>query len=96
MTTEAEAKVTVASISLMRRGVLEEERNTMAPCGDSYRPRECDEDELHRELDSGKMSMYTEVRVSGSWLCLDNGMVGPSRYCGEDIEEQVSRRVSSN
>jgi len=53
--------------------------------GDWYRV----EDKPQRELDSGKMSMYTGVRVSGSWLRLDNGMVELPRYCGEDIEEQV-------
>lgn len=53
--------------------------------GDWYRV----EDEPRRELDSGKMSMYTGVRASRSWLCLDTGMVELPRYCGEDIEEQV-------
>lgn len=79
MTTEVETKVTVGSISLMRRGVFEGGRNTMTPWGDLYMPRKCDEDELCRKVDSGKMSMYTEVRVSGSLSYLDNGMVGPSR-----------------
>lgn len=60
MTTEVETKIIVGSISLMRRGAFEEGWNAMAPRGDLYRedePRECDEDEVHRGLDSGKMSM---------------------------------------
>jgi hypothetical protein len=53
-----------------------------------------DEDEFNHELDSGKMSMYTGVRESGSWLCLDDGMTG--LYCADDVGEPADEEVDES
>jgi hypothetical protein len=52
MTAEGETKVTVGSMSLMRRGELEEGWGLY-----EEGPRERDEDELEYGVGSGKMSM---------------------------------------
>jgi hypothetical protein len=73
----------------MGRGVFEEVC-AATPEGGLYEAengaRERDED----ELDSGKMSMYTGVRVSGRWFRLDEDM---SRYCPEDMDAPVDEQV---
>lgn len=88
MTVEGETKVTVESMSLMGRGVSEVCATTPWEgwYGEENGARERDEDELKNELDSGKMSMYTGVRVSGRWFRLDDGML----WCRpEDVDEPV-------
>ena len=35
--------------------------------------------------------MYTGLRVSGSWLCLDGGMI--ALYCAEDMGEPADEEV---
>lgn len=59
-------------------------------CGEETR----DEDECDHELDSGKMSMYTGVRESGSWLYLDGSMIG--LYCADDVGEPVDEEVDES
>jgi hypothetical protein len=83
----------VESISLMGRGVSEEvcaATSWRGLCGEENGAREREENELEYELDSGKMSMYTGVRVSGRRFRLDDGM---SRYWPEDMDEPVDEQV---
>lgn len=66
MTTKGETKVTVGSISLMRRGMFKTtwgdfDREDGGAC-----EHEDELEPLDHELDSGQMSMYTGVRVLGS------------------------------
>lgn len=97
MTAAGETNVTVESMSLMRRGMFEEGWDVAAPWGDLYEEdgaREREEDEFDHELDSGKMSMYTGVRESGSWLCLDDGIIG--LYCAEDVGESADEEADES
>lgn len=47
--------------------------------------------ETENELDSGKMSIYTGVRVSGMWFRLDDDMAG--LYCVEGMDESADEEV---
>lgn len=71
MTAEGETKVTVGSMSLMRRGELEEGWGLY-----EEGPRERDEEELEYGVGSGKMSMKTGVRDSEGLFLLEGGMIG--------------------
>jgi hypothetical protein len=64
------------------------------------------EDELEHEVDSGQISMYTGVRVSGSCLCLDDmawlllvkriyGCLSPTFKKHSDEEKTSARRLPS-
>lgn len=64
MTAEGETKVTVESMSLMGRGVSEEVCEATPGGGKLYGEENGAWELDENELDSGKMSMYTGVRIS--------------------------------